>query len=141
LEAGSEACHDRRDDEEVAAVVLPGGAVPVAEIRAPIGSALPLDLLSLSESERFHELWHWWHGLSKTDAEVLSGRAISSSEASYGPPYRHPHKSWGIDLNYVGTPETWRRFLLRKNQRALCVLTRPSSVRGRRSCCLSSLRG
>ncbi len=53
----------RRDDEEVAAVVLPG-AVPVGEHRTPIGSGLPLDLFSLLESERFHELWHWWNGLS-----------------------------------------------------------------------------
>ena len=131
----------RQDDEEVAAVVLPGGDVPVGEIRTPIGSGLPLDLLSRSESERFHELWHWWNGLSKTEAEVLSGRAISSSEISYGPPYRRPRNGWGIGLNYVGTPETWKRLLLRTNQRALCVLTRPSSVPGRRSCCLSSPRG
>ena len=83
----------RRDDEEVAAVVLPGGAVPVGEIRTPIGSGLPLDDFSLLESKPFHELWHWWNGLSKTDAEVLSGRAIPSSEVSYGPPYRCPRKS------------------------------------------------
>ena len=46
----------RQDDKEVAAVVLPGGGVPVGEIRTPIGSGLPFDLLSRSESERFHEL-------------------------------------------------------------------------------------
>ena len=131
----------RRDDEEVDAVVLPSGALPVGEIHTPIGSGLPLYLLPLLESERFHELWHWSNGLSKTDAEVLSGRAISSSEVSYGPPYRRPRKCWGIGLTYVGTPETWKRLLLRMNQRASCVLTRPSSVRGRRSCCLSSPRG
>ncbi len=86
----------RQDDKEVSAVVLPGGAVPVGEIRTPIGSGQPFDLLSRSESERFHELWHWWNGLSKTEAEVLSGQAISSSEVSYGPPYRRPRNCWGV---------------------------------------------
>ena len=131
----------RRDDEEVDAVVLPGGDVPVGEIRTPIGSGLPLDHFTLLESEPFHELWHWCNGLWKTDAEELSGWAILSSEVSYGPLYRRSRKSWGIGLNYVGTPETWRRLLLRKNRRALCVPTRASSVRGRISCCLSSPRG
>jgi hypothetical protein len=64
----------RRDDEKVDAVVLPGGAVPVGEIRTPIGSGLPLDLFSLLESEPFNELWHWWNGLSKTDAESSGAR-------------------------------------------------------------------
>jgi hypothetical protein len=35
-----------------------------------------LDHFSLLESEPFHELWHWCNGLSKTDAEELSGRSF-----------------------------------------------------------------
>ena len=41
-----------------------------------MGSGLPLDHFSLLESEPFHELWHWCNGLSKTDAEELSGRSF-----------------------------------------------------------------
>jgi hypothetical protein len=95
----------RRNDEEVVALVLPGGAVPVGEIRTPIGSGLPLDHFALLEIEPFHELWRWCNGLWKTDAEELSGWAISSSEVSYGPLYRRSRKSWGISENRWEYPE------------------------------------
>jgi hypothetical protein len=46
----------RRGGEEVAAVVLSGGAVPVAEILDLDGDAGPVDLLFLLESGRLDEL-------------------------------------------------------------------------------------
>jgi hypothetical protein len=48
----------RRFEEEMAAVILPGGALPVGEVRDPGG--WPSDLYSLLEGGRFHDLGCWW---------------------------------------------------------------------------------
>jgi 2-keto-4-pentenoate hydratase/2-oxohepta-3-ene-1,7-dioic acid hydratase in catechol pathway len=85
--------------EESAALILPGGAVPLGEIRDLAG--LPADLLSLLEEERFEDLRGWWEGLPEGELEELSGRAIPASELSYAPLYRRPRKIWGIGLNYA----------------------------------------
>jgi 2-keto-4-pentenoate hydratase/2-oxohepta-3-ene-1,7-dioic acid hydratase in catechol pathway len=85
--------------EESAALVLPGGAVPVGEIGNLAG--LPTDLLTLLEGGRFEELQGWWEGLSEGELEELSERAIPASELSYAPLYRRPRKIWGIGLNYA----------------------------------------
>jgi 2-keto-4-pentenoate hydratase/2-oxohepta-3-ene-1,7-dioic acid hydratase in catechol pathway len=91
----------RSGGEEVAAVVVPGGAVPVGGIRDPDGDGWPADLLSLLESGRLDELRSHVDGLVEAGAEELSARAIPLPEVEYGPLYRRPRKIWGIGLNYV----------------------------------------
>jgi 2-keto-4-pentenoate hydratase/2-oxohepta-3-ene-1,7-dioic acid hydratase in catechol pathway len=83
----------------MAAVILPGGAVPVREVRDPGG--WPPDLFSLLEGGVFHDLRRWWERLSGDELEELSERAIPPAEISYAPLYRRPRKIWGIGLNYV----------------------------------------
>ncbi|MDQ3637340.1 MAG: fumarylacetoacetate hydrolase, partial [Actinomycetota bacterium] len=90
----------RSGGEEVAAVVVPGGAVPVGGILDPDGDGWPADLLSLLESGRLDELRSHVGGL-EAGAEELSARAIPLPEVEYGPLYRRPRKIWGIGLNYV----------------------------------------
>jgi 2-keto-4-pentenoate hydratase/2-oxohepta-3-ene-1,7-dioic acid hydratase in catechol pathway len=89
----------RVEGAEIAAVVLPGGVVPVGEIRDLEG--WPTDLFSLLEGARFHDLRHWWDGLSDDELEELSEQAIALSNVSYAPLYRRPRKIWGIGLNYA----------------------------------------
>jgi 2-keto-4-pentenoate hydratase/2-oxohepta-3-ene-1,7-dioic acid hydratase in catechol pathway len=86
-------------DGESAALVLPGGVVPVAEIRDLEG--MPTDLFSLLEGGRFYDLRRWWDGLSGAALEELLRRAIPASGVEYGPLYRRPRKIWGIGLNYA----------------------------------------
>ncbi len=90
----------QRGGEEIAAVLVPGGVVPVDEIRDPDGDGWPVDLLSLLESGRLDELRSQVDGLG-ADAERLSARAIPCGEVKYRPLYRRPRKIWGIGLNYV----------------------------------------
>ena len=86
-------------DRENAALVLPGGVVPVAEIRDLTG--LPTDLFSLLEGGRFDDLRRWWDGLSGAALDKLLVRAIPASAVEYAPLYRRPRKIWGIGLNYA----------------------------------------
>jgi 2-keto-4-pentenoate hydratase/2-oxohepta-3-ene-1,7-dioic acid hydratase in catechol pathway len=87
----------RRNDEEMAAVILPEGALPVREVRDLGG--WPSGLFSLLEGGWFQDLGRWWDGLSGDALEELSERAIA--EISYAPLYRRPRKIWGIGLNYA----------------------------------------
>jgi 2-keto-4-pentenoate hydratase/2-oxohepta-3-ene-1,7-dioic acid hydratase in catechol pathway len=90
----------QRGGEEIVAVLVPGGVVPVDEIRDPDGDGWPVDLLSLLESGRLDELQSYVDGLG-AGAERLSARATPCGEVKYGPLYRRPRKIWGIGLNYV----------------------------------------
>ena len=90
-----------KDGWEMAAVVVPGGAVPVIEIHDPFGSGWPADLLSLLESGRFYELWHFCERVMNDEVKKLSRRVVPFSKIEYGPLYRRARKIWGIGLNYV----------------------------------------
>lgn len=89
----------KTNDEEVAAVVWSGGALPVAEI--PGLDGWPADLLSLLERGRLDDLRRTWDGFSYAEREDLAERAIPVPGVSYAPPYRRPRKIWGIGLNYA----------------------------------------
>jgi 2-keto-4-pentenoate hydratase/2-oxohepta-3-ene-1,7-dioic acid hydratase in catechol pathway len=84
----------RRNGEEMAAVILPGGPLPVREM-SDLRGGKEVDLLSLLESARFHEL------KGSYDKEKVEVRAALSVRFEYGPLYRRPRKIWGIGLNYV----------------------------------------
>lgn len=84
------------DGEEVAAVLTGEGPIPLGRINAASGTSWATDLLSLLESEQFHELADW---LGERGESVLDG--LYPAAAEYAPPYRRPRKIWGIGLNYV----------------------------------------
>jgi 2-keto-4-pentenoate hydratase/2-oxohepta-3-ene-1,7-dioic acid hydratase in catechol pathway len=84
-------CTVLHEGREQAAVVLPHGAVLVADINARLGRAWPTDLFSLITQ-----------GLSEALAAdaFATGRYRDPASLHYGPLYRHPRKIWGIGLNY-----------------------------------------
>jgi 2-keto-4-pentenoate hydratase/2-oxohepta-3-ene-1,7-dioic acid hydratase in catechol pathway len=84
----------RRNGEEMAAVILPGGQLPVREM-SDLRGGKEVDLLSLLESGRLHEL------KGSYDQGKVEVRAALSVRFEYGPLYRRPRKIWGIGLNYV----------------------------------------
>ena len=84
----------RRNGEETAAIILPGGQLPVREM-SDLRGGKKVDLLSLLESGRFHEL------KGSYDKGKVEVRAALSVRFEYGPLYRRPRKIWGIGLNYV----------------------------------------
>ncbi len=84
----------RTEGREQAAVVSPGGPLPVGEIEG-FREGGETDLLSLLRSGRFQEL----KGLY--DGGGLEGATAPSGRFEYAPLYRRPRKIWGIGLNYV----------------------------------------
>jgi hypothetical protein len=84
----------RIEGREEAAIVSPGGPLPVREING-FREDETSDLLSLLESGRFYEL------KSLYDRGEVKGEPVSLDKYEYGPLYRRPRKIWGIGLNYV----------------------------------------
>ncbi|MDQ3912829.1 MAG: fumarylacetoacetate hydrolase family protein [Actinomycetota bacterium] len=89
----------RNGGAESAAIVVPGGVVPLGAIGDLEG--WPSDLFSLLEDGRFYDLRRWWSRLSERALVELLGRAVPFSEVTYAPLYRRPRKIWGIGLNYA----------------------------------------
>jgi hypothetical protein len=84
----------RSGGEEVAAVVVSGGAVPLGGVQDPDGDGWPADLLSLLESGRLDELRSHVDGLGEACVEELSARTIPHGEVEHDPLYRRPRKIW-----------------------------------------------
>jgi hypothetical protein len=64
----------QRGGEEIVAVFVSGGVVPVDEIRDPDGDGWPVDLLSLLESGRLDELQSHVDGLGPMQNDSRRGR-------------------------------------------------------------------
>ncbi|CAN5609134.1 hypothetical protein BH24ACT22_BH24ACT22_12310 [soil metagenome] len=86
---------------EVAAIVLPKGAVPIEYVNAALGRDWPTDLFALLEAGRLRDLQVWLRSLNEAEFDKLAGHAIPMGCISPRPLYRGPRKIWGIGLNYA----------------------------------------
>lgn len=88
-------------DIETAAVVLPGGILPISRINDFLNTDWPTNLLDLLESGRAQDFQSWFAGLDAAAAEGLKSLMLVADPIEYGPLYRRPRKIWGIGLNYA----------------------------------------
>jgi len=86
------------DNQEVVAVVTAQGVVPLAQVNARAGKKWATEMLPLIE-DGLEDLKAWYKAGGKEIVEAMP--AIPKNEAKFGPLYRHPHKIWGIGLNYA----------------------------------------
>lgn len=84
------------DGKETAAVVTAAGAIPVEAINKEFGQQWPTQLFDLLPLEKLEPFKEWVAG---QNTEALEQLVIQDAE--FGSLYRHPHKIWGIGLNYV----------------------------------------
>lgn len=91
--------HDGR--EEVVAVATAHGVLPLSTIDQLHETVRKNDLFGLLKTGQFYELKDWLDGLPNTSREELFAKSIPDNRVTYGVPYRHPRKIWGIGLNYV----------------------------------------
>lgn len=89
------------NDAEVAAIVTSAGLVPVAKVNEMIGTDWPTNLFALIQTGQLEDLNAWYRAGGKAEVEGLYSYATPKSDVQYAPLYRHPHKIWGIGLNYV----------------------------------------
>jgi 2-keto-4-pentenoate hydratase/2-oxohepta-3-ene-1,7-dioic acid hydratase in catechol pathway len=86
------------EGQEVVAVVTAQGVVPLAKVNAKAGKKWATEMLPLIE-DGLDDLKAWYKAGGKDIVEAMP--AIPKKEAKFGPLYRHPHKIWGIGLNYA----------------------------------------
>ncbi len=91
----------RLDDQEVAALVRPGGAVPLAVLNEQLGTSWSTTLQDLLERGELDDLRSWVDTEGAQLSERLDGLALPEASLVYAPLYRRPRKIWGIGLNYV----------------------------------------
>ncbi|HVW22501.1 MAG TPA: fumarylacetoacetate hydrolase family protein [Opitutaceae bacterium] len=86
---------------EEAALVLPGGLLPLARLNARASSRWPVDLLDLLQSGRLPALQRWLREAGPEPHRKLGLDLLPPAEAAFGPLFRRPRKLWGIGLNYA----------------------------------------
>lgn len=86
---------------ETAALMLPEGALPVAEINASLNTDWPTSIFGLLEGGGLRDLQSWFLGLDETARDSLRDRVVAPERTEYAPLYRRPRKIWGIGLNYA----------------------------------------
>jgi 2-keto-4-pentenoate hydratase/2-oxohepta-3-ene-1,7-dioic acid hydratase in catechol pathway len=91
----------RRDQSEVAAIIIGGGVVPVDLINELHGTRWEEDIFGLLRTGQLYELQIWLANLANDSLSNLPEGAANPDQVSYGPLYRRPRKIWGIGLNYV----------------------------------------
>lgn len=91
----------RLDDQEVAALVRPGGAVPLAVLNDQLGTSWSTTLQDLLERGELDDLRSWVDTEGVQLGERMDALALPEASLIYAPLYRRPRKIWGIGLNYV----------------------------------------
>lgn len=91
----------RLDDHEVAALVRPQGAVPLAVLNEQLGTSWSTTLQDLLERGELDDLRAWLDTEGLAVAKRLDGLALPEESLVHAPLYRRPRKIWGIGLNYV----------------------------------------
>jgi 2-keto-4-pentenoate hydratase/2-oxohepta-3-ene-1,7-dioic acid hydratase in catechol pathway len=88
----------RLDGAEPAALVRPGGAVPLSRVNSELGTSWSTTVQQLVDGGEVEALRDW---VASADAARLDALALPQDQLVHAPLYRRPRKIWGIGLNYV----------------------------------------
>src|ERR1041384_2751398 len=91
----------RRQGREEAALLLPGGVLPISVLNGTLKAAWPGDLFTLIQTGELAKLNDWFRVGGREKCNRLGDALLAPSAVEFGPLYRRPRKIWGIGLNYV----------------------------------------
>lgn len=91
----------KKDGQELAAIVLAEGVIPLSTVNEVRGTTWPTSLFEIIRLNQLPPLKTWLQHESDSLMQSLRHRFIPFSQVVYAPLYRHPRKIWGIGLNYV----------------------------------------
>ncbi|PTM59601.1 fumarylacetoacetate hydrolase family protein [Desmospora activa] len=91
----------KKDGQELAAIVLSEGVIPLSAVNEELGTTWPSSLFEIIRLEQLPSLKTWFQQEWESLMHPLRNRIIPLSQVVYAPLYRHPRKIWGIGLNYV----------------------------------------
>ncbi|WP_330461159.1 fumarylacetoacetate hydrolase family protein [Streptomyces sp. NBC_00820] len=87
-------CTMSLDGQEDVGIAVDGGIVPLGVLAELTGTTLGPTLLDVIVGEQLGRIRQ-----ALADPDIRS-KAVRSTEADFGPIYRHPPKLWGVGLNY-----------------------------------------
>jgi len=93
------------EDQEVAGIATDYGYLPVPSINRRFKRNWPHDLLSILTEDKLDEIKGWFNQGCDALSQELGELAIPKETVQFVPLYRHPHKIWGIGLNYKAHAE------------------------------------
>jgi len=93
------------EDQEVAGIATDYGYLPVPSINRRFKRNWPHDLLSILTEDKLDEIKGWFNQGCDALSQELKELAIPKETVQFAPLYRHPHKIWGIGLNYKAHAE------------------------------------
>jgi 2-keto-4-pentenoate hydratase/2-oxohepta-3-ene-1,7-dioic acid hydratase in catechol pathway len=97
MKLATAAYHNR----EGACILSPWGLVPIAAVNRRCNCNWPTTMAGLLATGALERLQAWYCGAGQSALEALPRtEMLPASEVRWRPPYRHPHKIWGIGLNY-----------------------------------------
>jgi len=91
----------RTDHGEVAALVHPRGALPLAALNDLAGTRWSTTVQHLLERGQLDDLRSWLAGDGRQVVADVDAAVVPADRVRHAPLYRRPRKIWGIGLNYV----------------------------------------
>ena len=91
----------KSDGLEQACVRTSSGLVPVKKINREFGRDWPCDMLALIRGGGLETLNQWFRTGERKKLEAMTSKKMKADSGRFAPLYRHPHKIWGIGLNYA----------------------------------------
>ncbi|MHA1660624.1 MAG: fumarylacetoacetate hydrolase family protein [Promethearchaeota archaeon] len=94
-------CTIKQNSKEIIALKLDAGAIPVNILNETFNKEWSMNLFQLINSGEIEEMNSWYLAIKESIIEQQKEIIIPSEDVEYCPLYRHPHKIWGIGLNFV----------------------------------------
>jgi len=88
------------EEQEVASIMTDYGYLPVSAINQRFNKNWPHDLFSILAEDKLDEIKGWLCENRDSLSRELKELSILKETVQFAPLYRHPHKIWGIGLNY-----------------------------------------
>ena len=89
------------DNKEEACILLPKGLTQFSSLNRHYHQDWPCTLQELLESGRLDSLHDWFQSNQKLFSSGPDIIPMEEAKNMFSPPYRYPHKIWGIGLNYA----------------------------------------
>ncbi|TFF98376.1 MAG: FAA hydrolase family protein [Promethearchaeota archaeon] len=89
-----------QNNQEIAAIMVEDRLFPLPIVNENYSTDWNDTLDQILENNKLEELISWFNNEGKESLENTQKLGLPYSGVNFGPLYRHPHKIWGIGLNY-----------------------------------------
>jgi 2-keto-4-pentenoate hydratase/2-oxohepta-3-ene-1,7-dioic acid hydratase in catechol pathway len=85
---------------EVAGILIDNGCLPIALLNKRLNKDWPDKVFDILNTDKLEEILEWFRININSIPQDLNDDLIPNGSIQFRPLFRHPHKIWGIGLNY-----------------------------------------